>query len=167
MLHKLWIEKGESCKLVLIQIHHKDFVGGRQIRLFRGELPIKIAHVFAVSLEWASKKETSNKVAKKEKGFKPAEKWVWHTVRNLYFLYKNSTLISRENCRFFFGWKTRENVVVLDFLAVDNFDSLEKLSKKIEWKTRRKLWVLSKFNFWIKIWLFELCVMRASEASSR
>ena len=67
MLHKLWIEKGESCKLVLIQIHHKDFVGGRQIRLFRGELPIKIAHVFAVSLEWASKKETSNKVAKKEK----------------------------------------------------------------------------------------------------
>ena len=96
MLHKLWIEKGESCKLVLIQIHHKDFVGGRQIRLFRGELPIKIAHVFAVSLEWASKKETSNKVAKKEKGFKPAEKWVWHTVRNLYFLSKNSTLISRE-----------------------------------------------------------------------
>ena len=51
MLHKLWIEKGESCKLVLIQIHHKDFVGGRQIRLFRGELPIKIAHVFAVALE--------------------------------------------------------------------------------------------------------------------
>ena len=51
MLHKLWIEKGESCKLVLIQIHHKDFVGGRQIRLFRGELPIEIAHIFAVALE--------------------------------------------------------------------------------------------------------------------
>ena len=33
------------------------------------------------------------------------------------FLSKNSTLISRENCRFF-GWKTREKVVVLDFLAV-------------------------------------------------
>ena len=51
MLHKLWIEKGESCKLVLIQIHHKDFVSGRQIRLFRGELPIEIAHIFAVALE--------------------------------------------------------------------------------------------------------------------
>ena len=102
MLHKLWIEKGESCKLVLIQIHHKDFVGGRQIRLFRGELPIKIAHVFAVSLEWASKKETSNKVAKKEKGFKPAEKWVWHTVRNLHFLSKNSILTNPQHFHEFF-----------------------------------------------------------------
>ena len=27
--------------------------------------------------------------------------WVSHTVRNLHFLSKNSTLISRENCRFF------------------------------------------------------------------
>ena len=27
----------------------------------------------------------------------------FHTVRNLHFLSKNSTLISRENCRFFFG----------------------------------------------------------------
>ena len=33
-------------------------------------------------------------------------------VRNLHFLSKNSTLIYEENCRFFFGWKTRENVVV-------------------------------------------------------
>ena len=28
-----------------------------------------------------------------------------HTVRNLHFLSKNSTLISRENCRFFSGEK--------------------------------------------------------------
>ena len=28
-----------------------------------------------------------------------------HTVRNLHFLSKNSTLISRENCRFFWGEK--------------------------------------------------------------
>ena len=46
-----------------------------------------------------------------------------------HFLSKNSTLISRENCQFFFGWKTRENVVVLDFLAVDNFDFTRKIVK--------------------------------------
>ena len=54
-----------------------------------------------------------------------------HTFRNLHFLSKNSTLISRENCRFFWVWKTRENVVVLDFLAVDNFDFTRKIVKKI------------------------------------
>ena len=32
---------------------------------------------------------------------KPIDKVLKHTVRNLHFLYKNSTLISRENCRFF------------------------------------------------------------------
>ena len=52
-----------------------------------------------------------------------------HNVRNLHFLSKNSTLISRENCRIL-GVKTRENVVVLDFLAVDNFDFTRKIVKK-------------------------------------
>ena len=32
---------------------------------------------------------------------------------------------------FFGGWKTRGNVVVLDFLAVDNFDFTRKIVKKI------------------------------------
>ena len=31
----------------------------------------------------------------------------------------------------FLGWKTRENIVVLDFLAVDNFDFTRKNVKKI------------------------------------
>ena len=31
----------------------------------------------------------------------------------------------------FFVWKTRENVVVLDILAVDNFDFTRKIVKKI------------------------------------
>ena len=31
----------------------------------------------------------------------------------------------------FLGWKARENVVVLDFLAVDNFDFTRKVLKKI------------------------------------
>ena len=64
----------------------------------------------------------------------PNKFWIYklqnHTVRNLHFLSKNSTLISRENCRFFFGWKTRENVAVLGFLAVDNFDFTRKIIKK-------------------------------------
>ena len=52
------------------------------------------------------------------------------SVRNLHFLSKNSTLISGENCRLFWV-KTRENVVVLDFLAVDSFDFTRKIVKKI------------------------------------
>ena len=31
----------------------------------------------------------------------------------------------------FFEWKTRENVVVLNFLALDNFDFTRKIVKKI------------------------------------
>ena len=39
-----------------------------------------------------------------------------HTIRKVNFLFKNSTLISREICRFFLCvWKTRENVMDLDF----------------------------------------------------
>ena len=53
-----------------------------------------------------------------------------HTVRNLHFLSKNSTLISSENCWSFWGEKTRENVVILDCLAVDNFDFTRKIVKK-------------------------------------
>ena len=50
-----------------------------------------------------------------------------------------------------FGWKTRENVVVLDFLAVDNFDFTRKIVKTIWVKTRENVGVLSKLNFWTKI----------------
>ena len=35
-----------------------------------------------------------------------------------------------ENIVDFFGWKTRENVVVLDFLVADNFDFKRKIAKK-------------------------------------
>ena len=69
------------------------------------------------------------------------------------FLSKNSTLISRENCRFF---ETRENVVILEFLDVEDFDFTRNIvKKKIGWKTRENVWVLSKMNFWTKIWLVE------------
>ena len=65
-----------------------------------------------------------------------------HTIRNLHFLSKNSTLISLENCRFF-RWKTRENVLVLDFLAFDNFSFTRKIVKKIGGKTRENVVVLN------------------------
>ena len=40
----------------------------------------------------------------------------------------------------FFGWKTRENAVVLDFLAVDYFDFTRKIvKKKFGVKTREML----------------------------
>ena len=53
-----------------------------------------------------------------------------HTVRNLHFLSKKSTMISRENCRFFWGEKLVKMFLVLDFLAVDNFDFTRKIVKK-------------------------------------
>ena len=42
--------------------------------------------------------------------------------------------------------------MVLDFLAVDNFDFTRKIVKKnLELKTRENVGVLSKLNFWTKI----------------
>ena len=46
------------------------------------------------------------------------------------------------------GWKTRENVVVLDILTVDNFDFTRKLSKKtFGWKTRENVGGVVKTEF--------------------
>ena len=54
----------------------------------------------------------------------------------------------------FFGWKTRENVVLLDFLAVDNFDFTIKVVKKFGWKTRENsviIWILGKNYFFLSV----------------
>ena len=52
-----------------------------------------------------------------------------------------------KNYRFFFGWKTRENVLVLDFLAVDNFDFTRKIVKK-NWMEKLWNWIFGqKFDF--------------------
>ena len=94
------------------------------------------------------------KIFKRYKKFRHLHQWLKillkHTVRNLHFLSKNSTLISRENCRFF-GRKSRENVVVLDYLAVDNFDFTRKIVKKYLCEK------LVKLNFWTKNEDFEQC----------
>ena len=78
-----------------------------------------------------------------------------HTVRNLHFLSKNSTLNSQKNCRYFLGWKTRENVVVGLFSCWQLWFYEKNCKKKFGWKTRENVRVLSKLNFWTKIWLFE------------
>ena len=50
--------------------------------------------------------------------------------------WKSSFFVQKFNFDFpwklsiFLGWKSRENVVVLDFLAVDNFDFTRKIVKK-------------------------------------
>lgn len=51
MLHKFWIEEGESGKLVLVEVHHEELVRGRQLRLLGGELPVKVGDVFPVALQ--------------------------------------------------------------------------------------------------------------------
>lgn len=50
MLHKLRVEEGEAHELGLVQVHHEQLVGGRQLDLLAGELLVKVAHVLAVFL---------------------------------------------------------------------------------------------------------------------
>ena len=56
-------------------------------------------------------------------------------------------LIFPEKIVNFFGWITRENVVVLDFLAVDNFDFTRKIVKKIWVKNLCKCCGFVKIEF--------------------
>jgi len=75
-----------------------------------------------------------------------------HTVRNLHFLSKKFNFDNPRKLSNFFGVKTRENLVVLDILAVDNFDFTRKIVKKnFGKKNRENVGVLSKLNFWTKI----------------
>ena len=70
---------------------------------------------------------------------------------------KSSSFVQKFNFDFprklsiLFGWKTRENGVVLYFLAVDNFVFTRKVDKKkLSGKTRENVGVMSKLNFWTK-----------------
>jgi len=42
MLNELWVEEREACKLILVEVHHEQLVGGGQVSAFTGKLPIKI-----------------------------------------------------------------------------------------------------------------------------
>ena len=48
------------------------------------------------------------------------------------------------------GWKTRENVMVWDFLAVDNFDITRKIVKKILGEKLVKMLEFCQLKFWTK-----------------
>ena len=50
MLHELRVEEGEPCELVLVEVHHEEFVGGREVGLLGGELLVEVAHVLAMAL---------------------------------------------------------------------------------------------------------------------
>ena len=51
MLDKLRIEERKSGKLILIQIHHEEFVSGSQLNSFTRELPVEVGNIFSVALE--------------------------------------------------------------------------------------------------------------------
>ena len=78
-----------------------------------------------------------------------------HTVQNLHFLSKNSTWISRENCWFFWvknSWKCCSFGL---FSCWQLWFHEKNCQKNFGWKTRENVGVLSKLNFWTKLWLFE------------
>lgn len=51
MLDILGIQEREAHELGLVEVHHEELVGRRQIRLLRGELLVKVTHVFAMFLK--------------------------------------------------------------------------------------------------------------------
>ena len=71
-----------------------------------------------------------------------------HTVRNLQFLSKNSTLISRENCRFFGVVKNSWKCCGFGLFSCWQLWFHEKnYQKKFGWKTRENVGVLVKIEF--------------------
>ena len=69
-----------------------------------------------------------------------------HCSKSSYFVQKFDYDFPRK-LSIFIGWKTRESVVVLDFLAVDNFGFTRKIVDFFWRKTRENVGVLPKLNF--------------------
>ena len=51
MLDKLRVEEGEASKLILVEIHHEQLVGGGQVHALAGELPVEVGNILPVALE--------------------------------------------------------------------------------------------------------------------
>lgn len=51
MLDVLGVQEREAHELGLVEVHHEELVGRRQIRLLRGELLVEVTHVFAMFLK--------------------------------------------------------------------------------------------------------------------
>ena len=80
--------------------------------------------------------ENGQKIAEEKKNTASQKKLKIHKKKS-HFWEKSPFFVQKFNFDFprklsiFLGWKTRENVVVLDILAVDNFDFTRKIVKKI------------------------------------
>ena len=82
----------------------------------------------------------SNEVPKNERRIKT------HCSKSSFFVPKFKFDLPRK-LSIFWGWKYRENVVVLDFLAIDNFDSTRKIVDLIWVKNSWKSWGFVKIEF--------------------
>ena len=51
MLDKLRVQEGEASKLILVEIHHEQLVGGGQVHALAGELPVEVGNILPVALE--------------------------------------------------------------------------------------------------------------------
>ena len=77
-----------------------------------------------------------------------------HCSKSSFFVQKSNFDILRK-LSIFWVWKTRENVEVLNFSAIDNFDFTRKIAKKmLGGKNRENVGVLSQLNFWTEISVF-------------
>ena len=117
----------------------------------RKNFPVQLLPHCQTDLHQSSSTPSSQKTALVIKFIKVRR----HTVRNLHFLSKNSTLISRVYCRFF-GVKNSWKCCGFGLFGCWQLWFHEKNGqKKFGWKTRENVGVLSKMNFWTKIRLFE------------
>ena len=51
MLDELRVEEGEASKLILIQVHHEQLVGGGEVGALAGELSVKVGNILSVFLK--------------------------------------------------------------------------------------------------------------------
>ena len=50
MLNKLWVEKGESRKFILVEIHHEEFVSRSKVSPLSSELFVEVGDILPVLL---------------------------------------------------------------------------------------------------------------------
>ena len=117
--------------------------------------PLKNQSLLKVFTELWRSKQLNKSLRKKKIKFKMKIQTQKNTLFEIFIFCPKIQLWFPEKIVDFLGWKTRENVGVLDFLAVDNFDFTRKtVKKKFGWKTCENFGGLSKLNFWTKNWLF-------------
>lgn len=70
MLDVLRVQEGEPGELVLVEVHHKELVGGGEVRLLGGELLVEVADVLAVALHAFEEKRRPRSVSQLQCGKK-------------------------------------------------------------------------------------------------